>query len=127
MKKTGSALFVGVLLGALSMTEAAQSAAARVFGAFPSHRTEEIYDISVGATVGGKNKRIQRQSVWRSTVVVPSHYGEVVAVTPAGEEVVVWYQGENGVLRNVVLAEPYAVLYRLENRKATRRQLRQAP
>ena len=127
MKKTGLALVVGTLLGALSMTDAAQAAVAQVFGAFPSHQTEEIYDLSVGATAAGNNVRSQRQREWRSTVVVPSHYGEVVAVTPAGEDVVVWYQGGDGVLRNVVLAEPDAVLYRLENREATRLQVRLVP
>ena len=55
MKKTGLALVVGTLLGALSMTEAAQSAVAQAFGAFPSHQTEEIYDLSVGATAAGNN------------------------------------------------------------------------
>jgi hypothetical protein len=106
------------------MSDAGQSAMARAFGAFPSHMTEETYYISVGTTVAGNEARDKREQELRSTVVVPDHYGDVVAVTPAQGAVIVWYQDVEGVVRNVILYTPEALLYRLEPRPATRREVR---
>ena len=124
MKRTMLALAVGACLGAVGLSDAGQSAVARAFGAFSSHVTEETYYISVGTTAGGNDARDRRQQEYRNTVVVPDHYGDVVAVTPAQGSVIVWYQSGEGVVRNVILYDPETLLYSLEPRPATRREVR---
>ena len=114
------ALVVGAGLGAVGTSEATQSAAAWAFGAYPSHVTEESYYLSVGATAGGNDARERLREEVRNTVVVPGHYGSVVAVTPAPGGAIVWYRNASGVVRNVVLQQPEDVLFRLEPRAVDR-------
>jgi len=47
------------------MTEAAQSSAAHVFGAFHLHRTEEIYDISSRSSEIDYEHVIRRRKGWK--------------------------------------------------------------
>ena len=124
MKNPVLILIVGACLGAIGMSGAGQPEVAQAFGAFPSHGTEESYYISVGATPAGNEPRDQLKEEFRRTVVVPDHYGDVVAVTPAASAAIVWYQDTGGVVRNVILYEPEALLYSLEQRTTTRREVR---
>ena len=127
MQKLVPTLILGATLGALGTTQAGPLARAQAFGAYPSHVTEDSYQISVGATAGGNHNRDKRQTELRETVVVPEHYGGVVAVTPAQGAAVVWYQNEQGVLRNVILTQPEASLYRLEPHSTDSREVRLIP
>jgi hypothetical protein len=83
-------------------------------GAFLSHLTEERTDISVGVTRGGDYTQVRRRVEIRESVVVPEHYGVLVAVVPSGPTTVFWFRGGDNVLRNVVLRDADTRLYRLE-------------
>ncbi len=46
----------------------------------------------------------------RFLVKVPAAYGNLVAAVPGGgKETVLWFQGQDGTVRNVVLARPSAL------------------
>jgi hypothetical protein len=127
MQKLVPTLILGATAGALGSSHAGPAARAQAFGAYPSHVTEDSYQISIGVTAGGNHNRDRRQTELRETVVVPEHYGTVVAVTPAQGAAVVWYQDEHNVLRNVILTEPESRLYRLEPHGTDSREVRLIP
>ena len=45
---------------------------------------------------------------------VPTHYGDLVAVTPHGDQAVLWFRNGEGVVRNAVAGSPAETLYRFE-------------
>ena len=113
MKKTVFLLVLGALAGALALPVVAQSARS-VFGAYLSHVSEERTDISVGVTRSGESLTPTRLVEFRDTVVVPAHFGTLVAVTAQGEAAVLWYRSDDGAVRNVILSDGMTRTYRVE-------------
>lgn len=114
MKKAALLLLVGAAVGAVAVPGAAQETIRSVFGAYLSHVTEDRIDISVGVTRSGEPVRENRLVETRDAVVVPEHYGDPFAVSDVDGGSIVWYRDEEGVLRNVILADAGSHLYVLK-------------
>lgn len=71
-------------------------------GLVASHEELVKFEMSFGRTAAGLPRRADRLDEVRAHVVVPDHLGDLVTITPHGDQVVLWYKGARG-LRNVVL------------------------
>jgi hypothetical protein len=54
------------------------------------------------STIGGRPASADYD---RNLLKVPAHYGEVIAVTQAGKRPILWYRGQDGSVRNVILGD----------------------
>ena len=115
-------LAVGVALCTLVVIAAqssAQDRAEREFlGIFYSHDVAEDFNVSVGATVQNVPKRPDRLRQIRQQVNIPSHFGQLVAVTAHGDKAVLWFSS-GGAIRNAVVDAPDRELYRFQTMPST--------
>ena len=56
-----------------------------------------LYDLK------GKDKARKKVSEQRQLLSLPAHYGSLVGVTGSGQQAVLWYQDDMGVIRNVII------------------------
>jgi hypothetical protein len=71
-------------------------------------------------TAGQHPRRPTRFEEVRQVLHVPTHYGSLVTITGDAHDAVLWYRTEAGVLRNVVVQEAGARLYRVEQEATSR-------
>lgn len=69
---------------------------------FPSHTTEQRWEMSVGVTSTGRPRTPQRVAESRAHLLVPSHYGDLFQVTTSGNDAILWYRDASGAVRNAI-------------------------
>lgn len=111
---TRHALIGALVVGALAASSLAEEATRLITGAFVSHQTREEFDLSVGVKPSGNPIRPYKRVFVRETINVPSHYGSLFQVTQNSGSSVLWYRGEDGVVRNVTIDGTDEYLYRVE-------------
>lgn len=87
---------------AYSIVQEVGAAGARSFsGSVSVGRVEETFEMPGGFTARGGLGDPRRFSDTRDYRFVPSHYGDVIQVTAHGEDAVLWFRNDEGVVRNV--------------------------
>lgn len=95
----------------------AQQVAATDRGLVASHSELTKFDMAFGRTAAGLPRRPDRIEEAREHVIVPDHHGDLVTITPHGDQVVLWFKGPRG-LRNVVLDRVTTHLWNVERGSA---------
>lgn len=97
-------LLLGSLLGGSDLlSQVSESGFSRLFGVWPAGVVEESHEMPVGYDLKGKDKARKKVSEFRQLLSLPAHYGSLVGVTGSGQQSVLWYQDEMGVIRNVII------------------------
>jgi hypothetical protein len=112
------------LFGAVAAIAFAQGIGTDFRGAFPSHDSEESFEMSVGLTPSGRPNRARTIREVRKQVALPSYYGRLVGVTGDAHAAILWYQDDSGHVRNVVVPQPAADLVRVEPTQAVGLEIR---
>ena len=115
MKKTIGFLTLGLFVGFVAASAAAQDAGRNFVGGIFSHVGHEEFEMSVGVNSSYRPMRAKTIRQSREQVNVPSHYGNLAAVTGDAEVALLWYRDDSGVIRNVVVDRPAAVAYRFKS------------
>jgi hypothetical protein len=105
------------LLAAAALGWGASAQVSRI-GAFPSHQEDSHFDLPLEVDSSGAPRGKSEVRDVRQHIVVPDFYGRLVAVTQDGGRALLWFQGENGVVRNVV-TDASSVPLAIEQRAAT--------
>lgn len=69
---------------------------------FPSHTTEQRWEMSIGVTATGRPRMPQRLAESRLHLYVPSHFGDLFQVTMSGNDAILWYRDGAGAVRNAI-------------------------
>ncbi len=129
-RKGALVLVLGALLGVTSTLAWSQinrskarmtlEQAKRVRGALYSYTVVEEFDISVGLEGGGRHTSARPHEEVRHHLNVPEHYGELIHISTGGHSAVFWFRDELGAIRNAVLPDADAELYRVQPFATTR-------
>jgi len=99
----GCLLLGSVFGGSVLFSQASQSGFSRLFGVWPAGVVEESHEMPIGYDLKGKDKARKKVSEQRQLLSLPAHYGSLVGVTGSGQQAVLWYQDDMGVIRNVII------------------------
>ena len=96
-----------------------------LIGLWESEVIEESYDISIGLDALGKPRPARGQGEMRTQLLLPQHYGNLVAITGNGTAAVMWYQDGAGTIRNSIIpdASKHAVRVQLQNTNKLKEQV----
>ncbi|MEN8149373.1 MAG: hypothetical protein ABFS86_06090 [Planctomycetota bacterium] len=88
-------------------------------GAIPSNLISEEFKMSVGVSTSGSPSRANWIHQNREVLNVPEHYGRLVTINSDRETALLWYQDDNGRIRNVVIEQPADTWYMIDHQKTT--------
>ncbi len=125
-KTTIAILLLGAGLGSLATTAAAGREALNGAGPLKSHELVEEYEMSLGLNAGGRKLTETPVVEEREELHVPDFYGSLFQITSAGDNAVLWYLGEDGVVRNAIVNDVTSKLVQLR-KEPTRRRKTSAP
>jgi hypothetical protein len=112
-----SLIVTAVALGAVALAGGALAAdGGEWIGAIRSHRSVEQFDLAVGVTASQQPRRALRYDENREVYVVPSHYGDLFALTSANDTVgstVLWFRDDTGAIRNAVVPNTATNAYKI--------------
>ena len=121
---------VGVVIGVSSTRARAQinrpkarmtlEQAKRIAGAVYSYTAVEEFDMSVGLEAGGRHSSPRTREEVRHHLNIPEHYGELIHISAAGHNAVLWFRDDLGALRNAIVPDVDAALYRLQGFETSR-------
>ena len=97
-----AALVAGVVLGA-TWSAQAQDGAAAYLGTVRARTYTHSYKMPLDVGVDLGFKPAERIDEERQLVLVPDIYGDLIHVTEHGEDVVMWFRDEEGIVRNAVV------------------------
>ena len=95
-------LLLGSVFGSVLFSQVSQSGFSRL-GVWPAGVVEESHEMPIGYDLKGKDKAREKVSEQRQLLSLPAHYGSLVGVTGSGQQAVLWYQDDMGVIRNVII------------------------
>ena len=99
-----SCLILGSLLGgSIVFSQVSGSPFSRLVGVWPAGGVEESHEMPIGYDLKGKDAARKKVSEFRQLLSLPAHFGSLVGVTGSGQQSVLWYQDEMGVVRNVLI------------------------
>lgn len=97
-----AALVAGVVLGA-TWSARAQDGGASYLGTVRARTYTHSYKMPLDVGVDLGFKPAERIDEERQLVLVPDIYGDLIHVTEHGEDVVMWFRDEEGIVRNAVI------------------------
>jgi hypothetical protein len=113
----GAALAAGLLLGA-GLSARAQDSAPPFLGSVGARTYTHSYKMPLDVGVDLDFKPAERIDEQRQLVLVPDLYGDLIHVTEHGDDVVMWFRDEEGIIRNAVIQGVAARLVNLQRAPA---------
>ena len=85
-----------------------------ITGIWDSHVVQETYRVSIGVDAVGKPRKEERVDEIRTHFNLPQHYGNLIGVTGHGDSAVLWYQDNQGMIRNAIVPAAASKLARIQ-------------
>jgi len=109
----GMVVAVGVAGGRSNGEGRREATAQSVTGIWDSHLVQESYRISLGVDALKKPRKPETVDEIRVHYNLPQHYGNLIGVTGNGEAAVLWYQDNQGIVRNAIVPKAASKLARI--------------
>jgi len=113
-----AALAAGLLLGRVASVSAQEAASPDFLGSVRARTFTHSYKMPLDVGVDRDYVAAERVDEQRQLVLVPDIYGDLIHVTEHGDDVVMWFRDEEGLVRNAVIRDVARTLVNVQRAPA---------